>query len=89
MFTGGERDEKTLNNAKEVQARGADIVAVAPEGVDVSDCTDEVLRVPATHPDLSSLLTNVQLQLVSYHTANILNREIDKPRNLAKSVTVE
>jgi glucosamine--fructose-6-phosphate aminotransferase (isomerizing) len=89
MFTGGDRDEKTLNNAKEVQARGADIVAVAPEGVDVSDCTDQVLRVPATHPDLASLLTNVQLQLVSYHMANILNREIDKPRNLAKSVTVE
>jgi glucosamine--fructose-6-phosphate aminotransferase (isomerizing) len=89
LFTGGERDEKTLNNAKEVQARGADIVAVAPEGLDVSDCTDDVLRYPRTHPDLSSLLANVQLQLVSYHTAALLNREIDKPRNLAKSVTVE
>ncbi|WP_255194948.1 glutamine--fructose-6-phosphate transaminase (isomerizing) [Halorarius litoreus] len=89
MFTGGDRDTKTLNNAKEVQARGADIVAVAPEGVDLDECTDEVLRVPSTHPDLTSLLTNVQLQLVSYHAANLLNREIDKPRNLAKSVTVE
>ncbi|MFB6163763.1 MAG: glutamine--fructose-6-phosphate transaminase (isomerizing) [Haloarculaceae archaeon] len=89
VFTGDQRDEKTLTNAKEVQARGADIVAVAPEGVDVGDCTDEVLRVPQTHPDLNSLVANVQLQLVSYHTANTLNREIDKPRNLAKSVTVE
>jgi len=89
VFTGGERDEKTLNNAKEVQARGADIVAVAPDGVDVSECTDEVLRVPATDPDLTSLLTNIQLQLLSYHSADLLNREIDKPRNLAKSVTVE
>jgi glucosamine--fructose-6-phosphate aminotransferase (isomerizing) len=89
MFTGGARDTKTLNNAKEVQARGAEIVAVAPEGVEVDECTDEVLRVPETHPDLTSLLTNVQLQLVSYHAANRLNREIDKPRNLAKSVTVE
>jgi glucosamine--fructose-6-phosphate aminotransferase (isomerizing) len=89
VFTGGERDEKTLNNAKEVQARGADIVAIAPEGVDVSACTDEVLRVPETDSDLTSLLTNVQLQLLSYHSADMLNREIDQPRNLAKSVTVE
>ena len=88
LFTGG-NDEKTRTNAIEARTRGAKIVAVAPEGTDVSDVTDDCIRVPQTHPDLSGLLANAQLQLVSYHTANLLQRAIDKPRNLAKSVTVK
>jgi glucosamine--fructose-6-phosphate aminotransferase (isomerizing) len=50
---------------------------------------DHVLRVPDTHRRIAAVVANVQLQLVSYHTAALLDRSIDKPRNLAKSVTVE
>ncbi|MFD1515752.1 glutamine--fructose-6-phosphate transaminase (isomerizing) [Halomarina rubra] len=85
----GERGEETLKNAEEAKARGTHVVAIAPEGMDVGGVAGEVLRVPDTHPDLAGLLANVQLQLVSYHTAYGLGRSIDKPRNLAKSVTVE
>ncbi|WP_129115384.1 glutamine--fructose-6-phosphate transaminase (isomerizing) [Halegenticoccus tardaugens] len=88
LFT-GTNGEETRKNAEEAHTRGANIVAVAPDGTDVGDVADSVLWVPKTHPDLAGLLANVQLQLVSYYTANLLGREIDKPRNLAKSVTVE
>ena len=89
LFTGDESDERTRSNAMEARARGADVVAVAPDGIDISDVTTEVLRYPRTDPVLNGLLTNVQLQLVSYHVADLLDREIDQPRNLAKSVTVK
>jgi glucosamine--fructose-6-phosphate aminotransferase (isomerizing) len=88
LFT-GKRGDGTRKNAEEAHTRGADIVGVAPHGVDVSGLADATLRVPETHPDVAGLLANVQLQLVSYYTADMLEREIDKPRNLAKSVTVE
>jgi len=86
LFT-GENDERTRINATEAQSRGAQVIAVAGEGIDV-DFADEVVRVPSTHPDLNGLLANVMLQLVSYYSAKLLDRPIDKPRNLAKSVTV-
>lgn len=89
LFASDERDEKTKSNAMEIQARAADVIAVAPEGVDVEGCADDVLRVPRTTPTLNGVLANVQLQLVSYYTADLLNRAIDKPRNLTKSVTVQ
>ncbi|WP_323191227.1 glutamine--fructose-6-phosphate transaminase (isomerizing) [Halostella sp. PRR32] len=88
VFT-GEDDEKTLTNAKEARTRGAPIVAVAPEGHPAVQAADAHLEIPDTHPTWASLLANVQLQLVSYHAASHLDRPIDKPRNLAKSVTVE
>ncbi|WP_435346630.1 glutamine--fructose-6-phosphate transaminase (isomerizing) [Haloarchaeobius sp. HRN-SO-5] len=88
IFTGS-HDEKTLMNAKEAQTRGADVVAVAPDGHPAIDETDAHLPLPETHPMWAGLLANVQLQLLSYHAANELGRSIDKPRNLAKSVTVE
>jgi glucosamine--fructose-6-phosphate aminotransferase (isomerizing) len=89
LFTGRD-DAATLSNVKEVQARGAPVVAVAadPTG-DVAEFADFVLEVPETHPDVVGVLANVQLQLVAYHAANLLGRPIDKPRNLAKCVTVE
>ncbi|WP_256391965.1 glutamine--fructose-6-phosphate transaminase (isomerizing) [Natronoarchaeum rubrum] len=86
---GGDQDEKTLKNASEAQTRGADVVAVASQGHPAVDAADAHLTVPDVHPVWAGLLANVQLQLVSYHTANQLDRAIDKPRNLAKSVTVE
>ncbi|MFC7236102.1 glutamine--fructose-6-phosphate transaminase (isomerizing) [Halosegnis marinus] len=86
----GRHDEKTLNNVQEVQARGAPVIAVAGERADaVRRQADETLAVPDTHPNLAGLLANVQLQLVAYHVSKLLDRAIDKPRNLAKSVTVE
>ena len=89
VFT-GRNDEKTLGNVKEAEARGAPVVAVAsPEQEEVHQYADEVLTIPDTHPDVAGVLANVQLQLLSYHAADLLDRAIDKPRNLAKSVTVE
>ena len=90
LFTGDEGDRKTLSNAKEVQARGAPVIAVASErSAAARKQADDVLTIPETHPRISGILGNVQLQLVAYHAAKKLGRPIDKPRNLAKSVTVE
>ena len=90
LFTGDSNDTKTLGNAKEVQARGAPVVAVGSENSrEALEQADHVLWVPDTHPTVTGILANVQLQLVAYHAANKLGRSIDKPRNLAKSVTVE
>ncbi|MDS0475143.1 glutamine--fructose-6-phosphate transaminase (isomerizing) [Natrinema sp. 1APR25-10V2] len=88
VFTGDE-DEKTLKNAEEAQTRGAPVIAVCPDGHPAVEAADEHLEIPETDPDLAGLLANVQLQLVSYYAADLLGRPIDKPRNLAKSVTVE
>ncbi|WP_049970229.1 glutamine--fructose-6-phosphate transaminase (isomerizing) [Haladaptatus cibarius] len=89
VFT-GRHDRKTLSNVKEVEARGAPVVAVASEtNEEIVQYADDVLTIPDTHPDVAGILANVQLQLLSYHAAAQLDRPIDKPRNLAKSVTVE
>jgi glucosamine--fructose-6-phosphate aminotransferase (isomerizing) len=88
IFTGRE-DEKTLKNAEEARTRGAPVIAVCPDGHPALEIADGHLEIPETDPDLAGLLANVQLQLVSYYAADLLDRPIDKPRNLAKSVTVE
>jgi glucosamine--fructose-6-phosphate aminotransferase (isomerizing) len=89
VFT-GRHIEKTLSNVREVQARGAPVIGVVSEDNDkVIDTVDAALTIPESHPDIAGVLANVQLQLVSYHVADYLDRPIDKPRNLAKSVTVE
>jgi glucosamine--fructose-6-phosphate aminotransferase (isomerizing) len=85
----GEPARKTVGNVKEVEARNAPVVAVTDGVSDVERYADHVLEIPETHPRAASVLANVQLQLVSYHVAARLGRSIDKPRNLAKSVTVE
>jgi len=86
----GQHQSRLESNVREIQTRGAPVVAVAPRSsAQLIDTVDEALSVPATHPDLVAVLANVQLQLVSYHAANEMDRSIDKPRNLAKSVTVE
>ena len=85
----GEHDGKTHGNVQEVKSRGAPVVAITDEPEAVEGLADDVLAVPSTHVELTSLLANVQLQLLSYHAASLRNRAIDKPRNLAKSVTVE
>ncbi|GAB3036297.1 glutamine--fructose-6-phosphate transaminase (isomerizing) [Natronobiforma cellulositropha] len=88
VFT-GEEDEQTLKNAAEAGTRGAPIVAVCPDGHPALETADAHLEIPDLDPTLAGLVANVQLQLVSYYAADALGRPIDKPRNLAKSVTVE
>jgi glucosamine--fructose-6-phosphate aminotransferase (isomerizing) len=85
----GENARKTIGNVKEVEARGAPVVAVTDGASEVERYADHVLRVPESHARVQPMLANVQLQLVAYHVADALGRSIDKPRNLAKSVTVE
>ncbi|MFD1513574.1 glutamine--fructose-6-phosphate transaminase (isomerizing) [Halomarina rubra] len=90
LVTGdGEQARKTIGNVKEVEARGAPVVAVTDGKSDVHRYADHVLDIPASDQRTAAILANVQLQLVSYHAAALLGRSIDKPRNLAKSVTVE
>ena len=90
VITGdGEAARKTLGNVKEVEARDAPVVVVTDGAAEAGRYADHVLEIPRTDDRLAPLLANVQLQLVAYHMAARLDRAIDKPRNLAKSVTVE
>ena len=90
LVTGGdEQARKTIGNVKEVEARDAPVVAVTDGQSDVERYADHVLRIPESDPRTAAVLANVQLQLVAYYAADMLGRPIDKPRNLAKSVTVE
>jgi glucosamine--fructose-6-phosphate aminotransferase (isomerizing) len=81
---------KVLSNIEEVKSRGAHVIAVATEGDDeIKAIADEVFFVPDTAEPLQPLLTIVPLQLLAYHAALLRGHDVDKPRNLAKSVTVE
>ena len=85
----GTSDEMT-RNMMEVRARKGRIIAVATEGdTDVQAKADHVLYVPATIPMLQPILSVVPLQLLAYHCAILKGTDVDQPRNLAKSVTVE
>ena len=82
--------EKMLSNIKEVKARGAWVLALALEGNEaVANEADRVIYLPRIHPLLSPLVSAVPLQLLAYYVAKARGCPIDKPRNLAKSVTVE
>ncbi len=82
--------DKTLSNLQVVKARKGPIIAVATEGnKDIQKDADEVIYVPQTIEPLAPLLTVVPLQLLAYHIAVLRGCDVDKPRNLAKSVTVE
>ncbi|MBO58358.1 MAG: glutamine--fructose-6-phosphate transaminase (isomerizing) [Euryarchaeota archaeon] len=82
--------EKTLSNVQECKARGAKIILIHEEGdEEAAGEADIAIAVPKTHNMLSPLLTVIPLQLLAYHTAVDLGCDVDKPRNLAKSVTVE
>jgi glutamine---fructose-6-phosphate transaminase (isomerizing) len=81
---------KVLSNMQEVKARGGRIIAVTSEGNgDLGTLADYQLRVPQTAPLLSPILTVIPLQLLAYHIAVLRGCDVDRPRNLAKSVTVE
>jgi glucosamine--fructose-6-phosphate aminotransferase (isomerizing) len=81
---------KTLSNIQEVKARGAEVIAVATEGdTEIGSLADHVLYVPETPELLSPITVSVPLQLFAYHIAKLRGCDVDQPRNLAKSVTVE
>lgn len=82
--------EKVVSNIQEIKSRKGKIIGIVTEGdIDVKELADHVIEVPETLESLSPLLTTIPLQLLSYHIAIMLNRNVDQPRNLAKSVTVE
>ncbi|KYO65493.1 glutamine--fructose-6-phosphate transaminase (isomerizing) [Thermovenabulum gondwanense] len=82
--------EKTLSNIKEVKAREAVVIGFAKEGnEEIKKSVDHVFYIPKTHPMLMPILTVIPLQLFAYHAAVARGTDVDKPRNLAKSVTVE
>jgi len=82
--------DKAMSNMKEVQARGAYLVAIHTAGDDeIAELADLSIPIPEVADFASPLLTVLPLQLLAYHAGVILGRDIDKPRNLAKSVTVE
>lgn len=81
---------KTASNIAEVKARGAKVFLVTDESEKkLSVFVDDIIYVPSTTPEFQSSLLVIPLQLLSYYTAQLLERDIDKPKNLAKSVTVE
>lgn len=82
--------EKVVSNIQEVKARGGQILAIVTEGDQkVRSLADHIIEIPKVHDALSPLLTVVPMQLLSYHIALMRGCNVDQPRNLAKSVTVE
>ena len=82
--------DKTLSNISEIKARGGPIIAIASEGNKIiKTYTDDVIYVPKTLEQTQPLVVATALHLFAYHMAIILNKNVDRPRNLAKSVTVE
>ncbi|MFL5862099.1 MAG: glutamine--fructose-6-phosphate transaminase (isomerizing) [Solirubrobacteraceae bacterium] len=82
--------DKIVSNIQEVRARGARVIAVATEGdATIAEHADEVIRVPRTDWMLAPLLAVIPLQLLAYHIARLRGLNVDQPRNLAKTVTVE
>ena len=82
--------EKVLSNLEEVRARGGRVIAVGTEDdAELSQHAEAVLRIPAAHPHTTPVLAVVPLQLFAYHVADLRGTDVDQPRNLAKSVTVE
>jgi glucosamine--fructose-6-phosphate aminotransferase (isomerizing) len=82
--------EKISSNLREAKARDGVVIAlVNPGDSDVSTFADDVLTMPAIHPSLQPIVSVVPLQLLAYHVARRRGCDVDQPRNLAKSVTVE
>jgi glucosamine--fructose-6-phosphate aminotransferase (isomerizing) len=82
--------EKMISNIEEVRARRAPVVAIATEGdLQVASCADDVIYIPATHKALQPILATIPMQLFAYYVGVARGCPIDRPRNLAKSVTVE
>jgi len=86
----GPHYEKSIGNLQEIRARGGKIVVIAnQDDTEIEKYADDVIRIPKTEEVLSSVLAGIPMQLYAYYVSDLLGREIDQPRNLAKSVTVE
>ena len=82
--------EKMLSNIEEIKARDGTVIALASEGDrEIKEKVDHVFHIPKTNEYLTSILYTIPLQLLAYHIAKKRGCDIDQPRNLAKSVTVE
>jgi glutamine---fructose-6-phosphate transaminase (isomerizing) len=82
--------DKVVSNIQEVRARGAQVIAIATDGnEDIQHHADDVVYVPRTHPFLQAMLAVIPLQLLAYRIARLRGLNVDQPRNLAKTVTVE
>jgi len=90
LATQNSQYEKVISNIEEVRSRGGHVIAVASEGDDeIHKHCEEVFYVPSVAEPLQPMVTVVPLQLLAYHAALLRGKDVDKPRNLAKSVTVE
>jgi len=79
-----------VSNMQEVRARGAQVIAIATDGnEDIQHHAEDVVYVPRTHPFLQAAVAVVPLQLLAYRIARLRGLNVDQPRNLAKTVTVE
>ena len=90
VATKGSQYEKIIGNMEEVRSRGGHVIAIATEGdKNIQKHCNDVIFVPDVPEPLQPLVTVVPLQLIAYHAAVLRGKDVDKPRNLAKSVTVE
>ena len=90
IATHGSAYEKTVSNLEEVRARDGKLIIIASEGdSEIATIADDVFLVPRNQPLIDPILTTVPLQLLAYHIADLNGTDVDQPRNLAKSVTVE
>ena len=90
IATRGELHDKLVSNLEQVRARDGRVIAIASEGdAELGDKADDVITVPYLGEYLTALLAVAPLQLLAYHVATRKGTDVDQPRNLAKSVTVE
>jgi glucosamine--fructose-6-phosphate aminotransferase (isomerizing) len=82
--------EKIVSNIQEVKARKGNVIAIVSEGDDgLKELANDIIEIPRSHPALAPLLAVIPLQLLAYYIAVLRGCDVDQPRNLAKSVTVE
>jgi glucosamine--fructose-6-phosphate aminotransferase (isomerizing) len=82
--------DKMISNIQEIKSRKGPVIAIATQGdADIKEMVDDTIQIPLSLDYLNPILTVIPCQLLAYYCASFLNRDIDKPRNLAKSVTVE
>ncbi len=90
LVPSGEMFNKVVSSMQEIKARKGKIIAIASENCDLPEgLADDVIRIPACHEAVLPIIATIPVQLFSYYITVALNRDVDKPRNLAKSVTVE
>ena len=90
LLTQKEVEEKMISNIKEVKARGAKVITLARHDAEhLDDFSDRSFILPEVHDDVMPLISIIPLQLFAYYSSVLRGLDVDKPRNLAKSVTVE